>query len=100
MPDNIQKKTIRKIAEISNFKPENIGLECSIIKDLYVDSINFVELLASLEEIFDIDIDEKEINYNITVEELINLVRDLALEDLDRMLKLEKALKEKKHEIQ
>ncbi|MFK7696334.1 acyl carrier protein [Paenibacillus sp. HJGM_3] len=55
--ETIQEKTIALIAKLCKRSPERIGVHDSLADTLHIDSIQFLELLAMLEEGFGFEID-------------------------------------------
>ncbi len=56
---NVEETVRRIICERQDKKPEEVTLEARFIEDLGCDSLDVTELLMSLEEEFNIDIDDE-----------------------------------------
>lgn len=56
---NVEEVVRRIICERQDKKPEEVTLEARFIEDLGCDSLDVTELLMSLEEEFNIDIDDE-----------------------------------------
>lgn len=54
---------------------EDILPEASLIEDLGADSLTIVELIMSMEEIFDIEIDDEDAEKLITVQDAIDFIK-------------------------
>jgi acyl carrier protein len=61
-------------AEILNVPPEKVTLEANFAADLDADSLDLVELVMALEEIFTITIDESELEGVETIAQAYALV--------------------------
>lgn len=55
IPEEVQKKVIAKLAEISGMDPATIKPEMSLTADLRLDSLDMAELIAFLQDQFDIE---------------------------------------------
>lgn len=75
MGDNIQRKTIEIISEITKIKPKNIESDGTFTIKTYMDQIDLIDMIAKIEELFDVDIDDEEIENMRTVEDLVELIR-------------------------
>ncbi|MBC8440434.1 MAG: acyl carrier protein [Deltaproteobacteria bacterium] len=72
----IETKVKKVIAEkISNIDIEDIVPEASLIDDLGADSLTIVELVMSMEEMFEIEIDDDEAEKLITVQDAIDFIK-------------------------
>lgn len=56
---NVEETVRRIVCERQDKKPEEVTLEARFIEDLGCDSLDVTELLMSLEEEFNIDIDDE-----------------------------------------
>jgi acyl carrier protein len=69
-------ETFRKCAvEVLQVSPEQITLEAKFGDDLDADSLDLVELVMALEEAFDIEVPEEELDGIVTVGQAYDLVR-------------------------
>ena len=72
----IETKVKKVIAEkIPNLDIDDIVSEASLIEDLGADSLTIVELVMSMEEIFDIEIDDEDAEKLITVQDAIDYIK-------------------------
>ena len=72
----IETKVKKVIAEkIPNIDIEDIVSEASLIDDLGADSLTIVELVMSMEEMFEIEIDDDEAEKLITVQDAIDFIK-------------------------
>ena len=72
----VETKVRKVIAEkISNVDIEDIVPEASLIDDLGADSLTIVELVMSMEEIFEIEIDDDEAEKLRTVQDVIDFIK-------------------------
>ncbi len=68
----VKKVIAQKIPEIDI---EDIVPEASLIEDLGADSLTIVELVMSMEEIFEIEIDEDDAEKLLTVQDAIDFIK-------------------------
>ena len=72
----VETKVIKVIAEkIPEIDIEDIVAEASLIDDLGADSLTIVELIMSMEEIFEIEIDDEDAEKLITVQDVIDFIK-------------------------
>ncbi len=72
----IETKVKKVIAEkIPNIDIEDIVLEASLIDDLGADSLTIVELIMSMEEMFEIEIDDDDAEKLITVQDAVDFIK-------------------------
>jgi acyl carrier protein len=72
----IETKVRKVIAEkISDIDIEDVVPEASLIEDLGADSLTIVELVMSMEEIFDIEIDDDAAEKLVTVQDAIDFIK-------------------------
>ncbi len=72
----IETKVRKVIAEkIPDMDIEDVVPEASLIEDLGADSLTIVELVMSMEEIFDIEIDDDAAETLVTVQDAINFIK-------------------------
>ena len=71
----VETKVKKVIAEkIPDIDIEDIVPDASLIEDLGADSLTIVELVMSMEEIFDIEIDDDVAETLITVQDVIDFI--------------------------
>ena len=69
-------ETFKKCAvEVLQVSPEQVTLEAKFGEDLDADSLDLVELVMALEEAFDIEVPEEELDGVTTVGDAFNLVK-------------------------
>ena len=72
----VETKVRKVIAQkISGIDIEDIVPEASLIEDLGADSLTIVELVMSMEEIFEIEIDEDDAEKSLTVQDAIDFIK-------------------------
>ncbi|MBA3013044.1 MAG: acyl carrier protein [Proteobacteria bacterium] len=72
----IETKVRKVIAEkIPDIDIEDVVPEASLIEDLGADSLTIVELVMSMEEIFDIEIDDDAAETLVTVQDAIDFIK-------------------------
>jgi len=72
----IETKVRKMIAEkIPDIDIEDVIPEASLIEDLGADSLTIVELVMSMEEIFDIEIDDDAAEKLVTVQDAIEFIK-------------------------
>jgi acyl carrier protein len=72
----IETKVRKVIAEkISDIDIEDVVPEASLIDDLGADSLTIVELIMSMEEIFEIEIDDEAAEKLVTVQDAIDFIK-------------------------
>ena len=65
------------LAKQLNLKPDTITLESDVVKDLWADSLDVVELLISLEDDYGISIPEDDIVNVKTVKDIVDMIEKL-----------------------
>ena len=72
----VETKVRKVIAQkIPGVDIEDIIPEASLIEDLGADSLTIVELVMSMEEIFEIEIDEEDAEKLLTVQDAIDFIK-------------------------
>ncbi|MBU1196777.1 MAG: acyl carrier protein [Proteobacteria bacterium] len=72
----VETKVKKVIADkIQNIDIEDVVPEASLIEDLGADSLTIVELVMSMEEIFEIEIDDDDAEKLITVQDVIDFIK-------------------------
>lgn len=72
-------KVLNIIAEQLNMEPNDLEPDMDFVDDLNQDSIELVELIMSLEDEFDIEVDEEKLEQVRTVGDVLDLVEELDL---------------------
>lgn len=75
MADDVADRVCKVIAGILKAPAERVVPKAHLIRDLGMESIQSVELIAALEEEFDIEIDEDKVGDVVTVEKAIEYVK-------------------------
>ena len=72
----IETKVKKVIADkLTDVDIEDIVPEASLVDDLGADSLALVELVMSMEEVFDIDIDDEDAEKLVTVKDAIDYIK-------------------------
>lgn len=72
----IETKVKKVIAQkIPNIDIEDVIPEASLIEDLGADSLTIVELVMSMEELFEIEIDDDDAEKLLTVQDAIDFIK-------------------------
>ena len=72
----IETKVIKVIAEkLKDVDIEDVIPEASLIEDLGADSLAIIELVMSMEEIFNIDIEDEDAEKLLTVQDAIDYIK-------------------------
>ncbi len=74
---DIQKKIIDVVVEQLGVEASEVKLDSNFIEDLGADSLDTVELLMALEEVFECEIDEANAEKLITVQKIVDYVTSL-----------------------
>ncbi len=73
----VETKVKKVIAEkIPDIDIEDVVPEASLIEDLGADSLTIVELVMSMEEVFEIEIDDEDAEKLITVQDAIDFIKE------------------------
>ena len=73
----VETKVRKAIAEkLPDVDIEDIVGEASLIEDLGADSLTIVELVMSMEEIFEIEIDDDDAEKLLTVQDAIDFIKE------------------------
>lgn len=70
--DKVKKVIAEKLDDIS---VDDVLPEASLVEDLGADSLTVVELVMSMEEVFDIDIDDEDAEKLVTVRDAIEYIK-------------------------
>ena len=73
-------KIINTITEELLIKPEDITPETSLIDDLGADSLDLIEIVMKLEDLYDIQIEDDELEKIVTVQDVIDYIKNKGLE--------------------
>lgn len=65
------------IADVLNVDPEEIKPETTFMEDLGADSLDIFQIVMGLEDEFDIEIPAEKVEKITTVEEAVNLIKDV-----------------------
>ena len=76
--DDIFKKMQELISEQFGIDCEEISMDSSFIEDLDADSIDLVELVMSMEEEFDLEIPDEDVEDIKTVGDVVRYIENLA----------------------
>lgn len=72
----VETKIRKVIAEkIPNIDIDDVVPEASLIEDLGADSLTIVELVMSMEEVFEIEIDDDDAEQLVTVQDAIDFIK-------------------------
>ena len=74
MSTNVKEKVVEIIADQLDVDKESIVPEASFVDDLGADSLDTVELVMALEEVFDIEIPDEEAEKITTVQQAIDKI--------------------------
>ncbi|MBF0451623.1 MAG: acyl carrier protein [Candidatus Magnetomorum sp.] len=69
---SLKDKVLKLIAEKLDVDPEEVVPEASFVEDLGADSLDLVELIMTMEETFDVDIDDKDAEKLKTVKDVLD----------------------------
>ncbi len=69
----VQKLIARKMPEIDI---DDVILDASLIDDLGADSLTIVELVMTMEEEFEIEVDDTDVEKLITVGDVVNFIKE------------------------
>jgi acyl carrier protein len=71
--EDVEAKVTEVLLEILDIKPEDIVPTARFVDDLQATSIDLVEIVAVLQNTFDVDIDEAQVARLRTVQDAMNL---------------------------
>ena len=75
--NNVEKKIVAIISEISGVDEEEITPEKDFFKDLEIDSIKAIEITVAIEKKFKISVRDEEVPKLVTVRQAVDLVNKL-----------------------
>ncbi|RLI35809.1 acyl carrier protein [Candidatus Bathyarchaeota archaeon] len=71
----MEARSKRIIAEQFGVDPEELTYETHLVRDLLMESLDKIELIAAFEEEFDLEIPEEEAEQNVTVGQVIEYIK-------------------------
>jgi acyl carrier protein len=76
--DDLEKKVIELIAEVLvDINTENIQLDSKIVEDLGAESLDIYDMIALLEDEFDIEITDEQVEKIETVKDVADYLRQM-----------------------
>lgn len=76
----LEEKVIKIVMEQLDVTQEECALEASFVDDLGADSLDIVELLMEMEEAFDIEIADEELEKIATIQDVVDFLRQKGAE--------------------
>jgi len=73
---SVEKRMKKIIAEILGLNEKEIKRDSIFVDDLGVESLDVVEMIAAMEEEFDIEISDEEAERNVTVGQAIDYIKE------------------------
>ena len=73
----VEERVKQMVAKVFHKEVDQISRETRLVEDLYAKSLNIIELIALLENEFDMDIPAFEVRRNKTVGEDVDLIEKL-----------------------
>lgn len=73
-PDSIEAKIVSIISEQLSLREDDIKADSRFVDDLGADSLDIVELIMEMEEEFDIEIPDEDIEKIVTVQNVIDYI--------------------------
>jgi acyl carrier protein len=77
MGQDIEKKIIAIIADVSGFEESDITPDSDIVEDLEVDSIKAIEITVAIEKKFHVSIRDEDVPKILSVKQAVDLVEKL-----------------------
>ena len=71
---SVENRVKKILAEILGINEADMGRDARFVEDLGVESLDTVEMIAALEEEFDIEIPDEEAERNVTVGQTIDYI--------------------------
>jgi len=71
----MEDRIITIIANTLEIPKESINLKTNLVTDLELESLDFVELVATFEDEFSLEIPDQEIKKIQTVEDIVNIIK-------------------------
>lgn len=75
MAEDVETRSKRIIAEQFGINPEDLTYDTHLVRDLLMESLDRIELIAAFEEEFDLEIPEEEAEQNVTVGQVIEYIK-------------------------
>jgi len=75
---NNQEALFKILEDHLDVKVENISLDSNILEDLGGDSLSAVEIVMAIEEDFDIEIDDNDIDNLVIVKDMLDYINERA----------------------
>lgn len=72
--DEILAKTKEVAGNYCSTAPEDIAVEANFTEDLGVDSLDMVEIIMELEEVFEVELEDGEADELQTVDDVVNYI--------------------------
>jgi acyl carrier protein len=72
--DSIESKIIQIVAEQLSLREDDIKADARFVEDLGADSLDIVELIMEMEEEFDIEIPDEDVEKMLAVQDVIDYV--------------------------
>lgn len=73
-PDSIESKIINIVTEQLSLRDDDVKADSRFVDDLGADSLDIVELIMEMEEEFDIEIPDEDIEKIVTVQNVIDYI--------------------------
>lgn len=70
----MKEEVIKIIASVAEVPEESINLNTNLIADLDLESLDLVTLVSEIENKYELEIPDKEIKKNQTVEDIVNFL--------------------------
>lgn len=74
MPENVEKKIVEIIADVSGFDENEITSDKNFYTDLEIDSIKAIEITVAIEKKFKISVRDEDVPKIMTVKDAVELV--------------------------
>lgn len=75
---SIESRVTGIISEQLSLREEDVSLESRFVDDLGADSLDIVELIMEMEEEFDVEIPDEDIEKMLTIKDVISYITKLA----------------------
>lgn len=73
---SVEEKIVKIIAEKLSVEPDEVVGQASFVDDLGADSLDLVELIMAMEEVFDTEISDEDAEKLQTVQDAINYIKE------------------------
>jgi acyl carrier protein len=75
--ENIEKKVVDLISEVLvDVNPESIKMDSKIVEDLGAESLDIYDMIALIEEKFDVEISDDQVEQIQTVQDVANYLKE------------------------